>query len=68
MSNNDLIEKLSNLQLQEKYLKRALDKVYYVDIKERTRLFGEIKKVQKQIDKVKFKIRLEREIIKNEKR
>ena len=66
MNNDKLIEKLSNLQLQENALRRGLDNVYYKNIKERTRLFNEIKKVKKEIEKVKFQIRLRREIEKNE--
>ena len=66
MRNNDLIEKLSNLQLQENALKRALDKVSYKNKKERARLFDEIKKTKKQEQKVKFSLRLRREMYKNE--
>ena len=66
MNNNKLIEKLSNLQLQENALKRGLDNVYYKNITERTRLFNEIKKVKKEIEKVKFQSRLRREIKENE--
>lgn len=66
MDNDKLIERLSNLQLQEKALLRVLDKVYN-DIEARTKTFNQIKKVKREISSVKFKIRLEKELKKNEK-
>lgn len=65
MKHNELIEELSKLTLQEKSLKRNLDVCYY-DSKKREKLFKEIDETKNKIKKIKFKIRLEREI-KNEK-
>ena len=65
MKNDELIEQLSNLKLQEKALKRALDRVYN-DVEMRTQLFNKIKKLKKEIDLIKFKIRLVKEMKKNE--
>lgn len=65
MKNNDLIEQLSNLKLEEKSLKRNLDRFYY-DVDARTKLFERIEENKKEINNIKFKIRLEREIRKNE--
>lgn len=61
MKHNELIEKLSNLKLEEKNLKRVLD-VYYRDENMRTKAFNKIKKVKKEIEQIKFKLKLEREI------
>ncbi len=66
MKHNELIEELSKLTLQEKSLKRNLDVCYY-DSKKREKLFKEIDEVKKKIKKIKFKIRLEREMKNNEK-
>ena len=65
MRNDELIEQLSNLKLQEKALLRALDRAYN-DIDMRTKLFNKIKNIKKEIELVKFKIRLERELKKDE--
>lgn len=61
---NKLINDLSSLKLNEKYIKRALDIKYY-DSKKRTELFNELKQCKKEIERIKFKINLERRI-KNE--
>lgn len=57
--NNELINQLSKLTLEETSLKRHIDRNYY-NLKVRTRLFARLKEVQAEIEKVKFKIRLER--------
>lgn len=62
--NNELIEKLSNLKLEESNIKRNLDK-YYCNEAVRTRLFIKLDKIKKEIKKVKFKLELERKL-KNE--
>lgn len=66
MRNDELIEKLSKLRLEENCLKRNLD-VNYLDSELRTKLFKRIKENKKEIQLVKFKIRLEKEMKKNEK-
>lgn len=58
--NNELINQLSKLTLEEKALKRNLNRNYY-NIKTRNKLFNELDSVNKEINRVKFKIRLERE-------
>lgn len=57
--NNDLIEKLSLLTLEKKYLKRELDTNWY-DREKRIKAFNKIKSVDKEMGFVKFKIQLER--------
>ena len=64
MKHNELIERLSNLKLEEKNLKRVLD-VYYRDENMRTKAFNKIKKIKKEMEQIKFKLRLEKEL-KNE--
>lgn len=63
--NDKLIDKLSNLELEEKSLKRGLDR-YYMDEKARTRMFNRLQELKKEKEQVKFKLRLEKEL-KNEK-
>lgn len=65
MNNNELIDVLSKLQLEEKSLKRNLD-INYCDEKTRTKLFTRIKEIKKEMDKINFKLRIEKEI-RNEK-
>ena len=65
MRNDELIDKLSNLEMQRKRLLRILDQVYNNSNK-RTKTFNEIKLVKKEIEQTKFKIRLEKEMRKNE--
>lgn len=60
-----LIEELSNLELEEKFVKRNLDR-YYRDEESRDRLFYRLKKIKKEKEQIKFKLRLEKEL-KNEK-
>ena len=59
--NNELIEKLSLLTLEKKYLKRELDNNWYDRIK-RQNIFNRIKSVNKEIEYVKFKLELERKM------
>ena len=61
MNSNELDKKLKDLYLQEKVLKKVLDTVYN-DSNKRTKTFNQIKKVKKEIDFVKFKIKLERKM------
>ena len=58
--NNELIARLSQLELEKSSIKRNLDRFYY-DNKIRAKLFAELKEVQNNIKKTKFMIRLERE-------
>lgn len=64
--NERLIEKLAMLEMGEKSIKRNLN-TYYVDKEKRAKLFGKLHKIQKDIERVKFKLRIEREIRKNDK-
>lgn len=59
--NNELIEKLSLLTLEKKYLKRELDNNWY-DRKRKQKLFDRIKSVNKEIEYVRFKLELERKM------
>lgn len=61
MKHNELIEKLSNLKLEEKCLKRSLD-VYYIDAKRRSKAFNRLKEISVEIEQIKFKLNLERKI------
>ena len=61
MNNDKLIEELSKLKLEEASLKRNLD-VKYCDKKTRTFLFNRIKEIKKEIEKVNFKLRVERKM------
>lgn len=65
MKNNELIEQLSNLEIQKRTLLRELDKIYN-NFDKRTKTFNKIKQIIKDIEQVKFKIRLEKEMNKNE--
>lgn len=56
-----LIDKLAMLDLQEKQAKRLLD-YYYYDIEKRNKFYKQLKEVKKEIDYVKFKLQLEREM------
>ena len=66
MRNDELIDKLSKLKLEETCLKRNLD-MNYLDEEMRTKIFKRIKENKKEIELVKFKIKLEKEMKKNEK-
>ena len=58
MSKN-LIEELSNLKIQESTLLRYLDTR---DVNKRKKAFDDLKEIRKQINLVKFKIKLEKEM------
>ena len=62
--NDTLIDRLTQLDLEEKSLKRNLDK-YYCSPRIKTRLFKKIKEIKKERERIIFKLRLEREL-KNE--
>lgn len=55
--NNELINELSKLTLEEKSLKRHIDRNYY-NLEVRTKLFTRLKIVENEISRVKFKLRL----------
>jgi len=57
----NLIDKLAILNLKEKNLKRVID-IYFYDAQKRTDAFNELKKVKKEIEKTKFKLKMEREM------
>jgi len=63
--NERLIEKLAMLEMNEKSIRRNLN-TYYVDKEKRAKLFKKLHQVHKDIECVKFKLRIEREIRKNE--
>lgn len=63
--NDILLDKLVRLEMEEKSLIRNLN-MYYCDTNIKNRLFAKLKKVKKEINAIKFKIRLEREIRKND--
>lgn len=56
--NNTLIEKLSRLKLEEKALKRGLDK--NLSKEARTEIFNRLKEIKEMQNKVKFRLELER--------
>jgi hypothetical protein len=58
---NKLLEDLTNLKNEEKALRRCLDISYY-DNEKRTELFKKLKECKINIEKVKFKIRMERKL------
>ena len=59
-----MIERLSQLTLEKSNLKRLLDCSF--NKREHSKLFKQLKEVNKEINEIKFKIRLEKKI-KNEK-
>lgn len=59
--NNKNIDELSNLLMEEKSLKRVLDLNYYKK-ESRDKHFSRLLEVQKEIRKLKFKIKLENQI------
>ena len=63
--NSILLDKLVMLEAEEKCLIRNLN-IYYRNTKLKEKLFNKLKKVRKEIEQVKFKLRVEREIRKNE--
>ena len=60
MKRYELVEKLSNLSIEKSFLKRQLDTTY--DTKARSRIFNELKRVEKETEETKFKLRLLKEI------
>ena len=63
--NDTLIDRLSKLELEEKCIKRNLDR-YYRNENDRSRLFYRLKNIKNEKEQIKFKLRLEKEL-KNEK-
>ena len=61
-----LIERLTQLEIEEKAYKRLLDCSYY-DYDKRTYYFNLLKKTQKEIPKIKFRLRVIKEINDNAK-
>lgn len=61
MNRKELIDELTELELEEKAYKRALDVTYY-DNNKRLNNFEQLKQVQKQIRFVKYKLRLLKEM------
>ena len=62
---DELINELAQLTLNEKMIKRCLD-VKCFDDESRKKCFVELQEIRKRMEKVKFKLRVEKEI-KNEK-
>ena len=62
--NNELLDELVKLELEEKCITRNLNTHYYNE-KARSCLFSKLNKIKKEIEKTKFKLRLERGIKKN---
>lgn len=60
-----MLDRLSKLILEEKSLKRTIDFTY--NRKKRTKILTRLVQVQKEIKETKKKLRIEREIKKNEK-
>lgn len=63
--NNDYIDELSKLILYKKSILRQIN-VYFIKNENRDRLFAKLNEVENDIKRVKFKIRMERELKKNE--
>lgn len=57
----ELIDKLSNLKLARNSLKRLLDTKSFSP-KTKTKVFSELEKVNQEIELVKFKLKLEKEL------
>lgn len=56
-----LIDKLTSLNLEKKYLKRQLDILFY-DPQKKKIIFNKIRKIDKEIEYIKFKLNLERKL------
>lgn len=56
------LDKLTELSLKEKSLKRLIDSKAFYDLKKRTKMYNELNQVQKDIKKYKFLLKLERTI------
>ena len=54
------LDKLTELSLKEKSLKRLIDSRVFYDLKKRTKIYNELSQVQKDIKKYKFLLKLER--------
>lgn len=63
--NDELLDKLVMLEAEENSLMRNIN-IYYRDSTIKNRLFKNLKNVKKEIEKVKFKLRIESEIRKND--
>lgn len=66
LERKELIDKLTQLELEESAYKRLLDSSYY-DYNKRTYYFNLLKKTQKEIPKVKFRLRMIKEMERNAK-
>lgn len=60
MSKALLIE-LNNLTIEEKMIRTSLEKKYF-DSNKRKKMFARLDEVRKDIQKIKFKLKMEREI------
>ena len=58
---DSLIEHLSKLEIKAKHLKRCLDITYY-NKEQRQHFFEEYKKVKEEIERIKFKIKINKEM------
>ena len=58
----ELIDKLSKLKLTEATLKRALDKNFVKEDKQK--IFKELEEIKKEIELTKFKLKMEKELSK----
>lgn len=58
---NELIEKLSILEMQRRFFVKQLNKEFFYE-ESRNIIFKKLSDVEDEIKKVKFKIRLERKI------
>ena len=56
----ELIDKLSKLKLTEATLKRALDKNFIKEDKQK--IFKELEEIKKEIELTKFKLKIEKEL------
>lgn len=66
MTRNELLDIFTKLDLEEKSVKRNLD-INYLDAKTRTKMFYRLKELKKEKERVKFMLKVEREIRRNEK-
>lgn len=65
MNSSDLEKKLKQLYAQAKILRLELDTCYN-NSEKRSKTFDKIKQIKKEIENVKFKIKLEKELKKYE--
>lgn len=66
LTRKELIEKLTQLEIEKKSYTRLLDRYYY-DQKKRSYYFNLLKKAKDEIPKVKFQLRLIKEMKNNAK-